>query len=64
MSIIYIVSGNSLDTFYEDTLQYLFEKYHSHAEANTNFSLSEEMEQSSIFAEGYLCSEEWEALNE
>lgn len=57
MSIIYIVSGNSLETFYEDTLQYLFDKYHSNTPENTNFTLSEEMEQSAFFAEGFLASD-------
>ena len=38
MSIIYIVSGNSLETFYEDTLQYLFDKYHSNTPENNNIA--------------------------
>jgi hypothetical protein len=57
MSIIYIVSDNSLESFYEDSMQYLFEKYHPHSHENDKVSVSKEMEQSAFFAEAFLTNE-------
>ncbi len=57
MSTIFIVSGNSLETFFEDTMEYLFEKYHPHTPENPNFTLTQEMEQSAHFAEAFMAGD-------
>ena len=54
MSIIYIVSGNSLETFYEDTMQYLYEKYHPQAFKSEDFGLNHEASPSAFITEAYL----------
>jgi hypothetical protein len=41
LPIIFIPSGRSLETFYEDTLEYLYDKHHPRTPENTNYRMSE-----------------------
>ena len=53
MSVLYIVSGNSLEDFYNDTMSYLFYTYHNHAPETEDFQLSEDDQMMASFAESY-----------
>lgn len=57
MSIIYIISGNSLETFFEDTMQYLYEKYHSQTSGSEELGINHEPNQSALITEAYLPAE-------
>ncbi len=54
MSIIYIISGNSLETFYEDTMQYLYEKYHPQISEREEYDLNQESNRSAFITEAYF----------
>jgi len=42
MTKVIIISGGSLDSFYEQTLQYLHDKYHTYPTSLTGIPVSEE----------------------
>ena len=51
MQIIIDTTNQSLESFYEDTMAYLFDKYHR--QAPDDFDMSLQMEQELAFAESF-----------
>ncbi len=52
MYIFYIDLDNTLDTIFEESLEYLYQKNHPHTEFNENFILSDTIENSPFQADG------------
>ena len=57
MAVIYIISDNRLETYFEDTLDYLYEKYHPQTCENTNYDLSTASERSAFQAEAFFAGD-------